>query len=191
VPDAGPTLQVVPRAKAQSAFAMVFPGPSRRAPERHAAEVWAAVASGLGGRLFEALRDRRSLAYTVMATAWQKAGAGALAAYIATSPEREDEAREQMLLELRRFAEERVSDVELAQAVSYLAGQAQVHRQSAGSVAGEILDAWLAGSGLTELADPAAGYRAVTAEAVQAVAARSLDPTRRAEAVVRGVGGGR
>jgi zinc protease len=149
------------------------------------------VASGLGGRLFEALRDRRSLAYTVVASSWQKASAGALAAYIATSPEREDEAREQMLMELRRFAEEPVTGVELAQAVSYLAGQAQVHRQNAASVAGELLDAWLAGSGLHELADPAAGYRAVTADAVQAMAAQSLDPNRRAEAVVRGTGGGR
>ena len=37
---------------------------------RGAAQVWAAVASGLGGRLFEALRDRRSLAYTV----WRRRG---------------------------------------------------------------------------------------------------------------------
>jgi predicted Zn-dependent peptidase len=96
-----------------------------------------------------------------------------------------------MLLELRRFAEAPVTDVELEQAVSYLAGQALVHRQSAASVAGEMLDAWLAGTGLEELADPAAGYRAVTTAQVQAVAAGLLDPDRRAEAVVRGTGGGR
>jgi zinc protease len=176
----------VDRAKAQSAFAMIFPGPGRRAPERYAAEVWAAVASGLGGRLFEALRDRRSLAYTVLASAWQKARAGALVSYIATSPEREDAAREQMLAELRRFAEEPVAPGELARAVSYLAGQAQIRRQSAGALAGEILDAWISGDGLADLADPAAAYRAVTAEAVRSLAAASLDPVRRAEGVVRG-----
>jgi zinc protease len=54
--------KVVNREKAQAALAMIFPGPNRRDPERVAAEVWAAVASGLGGRMFEALRDRRSLA---------------------------------------------------------------------------------------------------------------------------------
>jgi zinc protease len=189
VGDGGePPTRVVARDKAQAALAMAFPGPARRDPDRGAAEVWAGVASGLGGRLFEALRDRRSLAYTVVASAWQKARGGAMLTYIATSPEREDEAREQMLVELERFTREPVSEAELAQAVSYLSGQAQVSRQSAGSVAGEILDAWFSGSGLQELDDPAARFRAVTAEDVLQVASEHLDPERRAEGVVRGTG---
>ncbi|MBA3346133.1 MAG: insulinase family protein [Gemmatimonadales bacterium] len=183
-----PPMRVVGREKAQAALAMAFPGPARRDPDRAAAEVWAAIASGLGGRLFEALRDRRSLAYTVMATAWQKARAGALLTYIATSPEREEEAREAMLEELDRFTREPVSEGELRQAVNYLAGQAEVSRQSGSAVAGEILDAWIAGSGLHELADPAAPFRAVTAEDVQRVAGRYLEPLTRAEGVVRGTG---
>ena len=89
----------------------------------------------------------RSLAYTVMASAWEKARAGALLTYIATSPEREDEAREEMLKELDRFAREPVSDAELRQAISYLAGQAEVSRQSGGAMAGEMLEAWIAGPG--------------------------------------------
>ena len=101
--------RVVSRDKAQAAIAMAFPGVPRRHRDRAAAQVWAAVASGLGGRLFEALRDRRSLAYTVVASAWLKARAGALVTYIATSPEREDEAREEMLRELERFTREPVS----------------------------------------------------------------------------------
>src|SRR5687768_1572663 len=130
------------RDKAQTAMAMLFPGPARRDPSRHAADVWAAVASGLGGRLFEALRDRRSLAYTVMASSWQKGRAGALVTYIATSPEREEEARAAMLDELARFAQEPVTDAEFSQAVSYLAGQAEVRQQSGSAVAGELLEAW-------------------------------------------------
>ena len=180
--------RAVSREKAQAAIAMAFPGVARRHPDRAAMQVWAAVASGLGGRLFEALRDRRSLAYTVVASAWLKARAGALVTYIATSPEREEEAREEMLRELDRFTREPVSGTELAQAVNYLAGQAEVSRQSGGAVAGEILDAWVAGAGLGELEDPAAAYRAVTAEDVLRVAAASLDPLRRAEGVVRGTG---
>jgi zinc protease len=183
-------IRVVSRDKAQAALAMAFPGPSRRHRDHAAAQVWAAVASGLGGRLFEALRDRRSLAYTVVATAWQKARGGALLTYIATSPEREEEAREEMLLELARFSREPVAESELRQAVNYLAGQAQVSRQSGGAVAGEILEAWLTGAGLEELADPAAPFRAVRAEDVLRVAG-SLDPARKAEGVVRGTGAAR
>jgi zinc protease len=183
-----PPARVVPRDKAQAALAMIFPGMPRRSPDRAAAQVWSAIASGLGGRLFEALRDRRSLAYTVVASAWLKARAGALVTYIATSPEREEEAREEMLRELVRFAREPVTPAELEQAVSYLAGQAAVSRQSGGALAAEILEAWVAGSGLGELADPAAAFRGVTAADVLRVAAASLDPARRVEGVVRGRG---
>ncbi|MEO8139630.1 MAG: pitrilysin family protein, partial [Gemmatimonadota bacterium] len=179
--------RVVPREKAQSAFAMVFPGPSRRDPARHAAEVWSAVASGLGGRLFEALRDRRSLAYTVVASSWQKARGGAFVSYIATAPKREEEARREMLRELERFAQERVTVAELSQAVNYLAGQTAVNRQRSSAVAGEMLEAWLAGGGLMDLEDPAGHYRAVTADQIRDVAQATLKGAR-AEGVVRGTG---
>jgi zinc protease len=189
--EAGLPGRVVLRDKAQAALAMAFPGPSRRDREHAAAQVWGAVASGLGGRLFEALRDRRSLAYTVVASAWQKARGGALLAYIATSPEREEEAREQMMVELQRFADEPVAEAELRQAVSYLAGQAEVGRQSAAAVAGEMLEGWVAAGTLEEMSDPGAPFRAVTAEDIQRLAAGSLDPARRAEGVVRGTGASR
>jgi zinc protease len=180
--------RVVTRDKAQSALAMVFPGPARRDPNRHAAEVLTAVASGLGGRLFEALRDKRSLAYTVLASSWQRGRAGALVTYIATSPEREEEARAAMLQELEVFRSQPVSDSELTQAVNYLAGQAEVARQSAAALAGEVLEAWLIGNGLGELEDPGAAFRAVTAEHVLQVAGGHLDPSSRAEGIVRGTG---
>jgi len=182
--------RIVRRQKAQSAFALAFPGPSRRDPTRFASEVWSAVASGLGGRLFEALRDRRSLAYTVVASSWQKARGGSFLAYIATSPERESEARTEMLRELHRFAEEPVTDEELVRATSYLAGQTEVSRQSGAALAGEVLESWLAGEGLSDLEDPAARYRAVSAEEVRQAAERTLRGPW-GEGVVRGEGGGK
>jgi predicted Zn-dependent peptidase len=124
----------------------------------------------------------------VLASAWERGRAGALVTYIATAPEREDEAREQMLLELGRFAREPVTPGELDGAIGFLAGQAAVRRQSSGAVASEILEAWTIGEGLAELADPAAPIRHVTAEQVQAAAAGYLDPSRRAEGIVRGGG---
>jgi zinc protease len=176
------------REKQQAALAMAFPGPARRDPDRAAAEVWAAVASGLGGRMFEALRDRRSLAYTVMASSWQRGRAGALITYIATSPEREDESRAAMLEELDRFTREPVSEAELKQAGSYLSGQAEVGRQRGAELAGEILVAWVNGNGLSDLNDPGAAFRAVRAEDVLRVAQRHLRQSQRAEGVVRGSG---
>jgi zinc protease len=176
----------VERAKRQTGLAMLFPGPARTDPDRFAAMVWSAIASGLGGRLFHALRDAKSLAYTVIAASWQRAGAGVLLLYLATSPEREEEAREALLLELARFRETPPDREELERAISYLAGQAQVQRQTAAAVAGEVAESWLIGTGLEELADPAAGFKSVTADAVCDVARRYLDPEVRAEGIVRG-----
>ncbi len=182
----GPVSSVVDRVKRQSAIALLYPGPSRGSSDRYTAEVWASIASGLGGRLFTSLRDQRSLAYTVMASSWQRAGAGALLLYLATSPEREEEARAALLDELARFREAAPESEEFARSVNYLTGQAQVRRQTAGAVAGEIAEAWLLGAGLSEIAEPTAGFRSVSASGVRELAAVSLDPERRVEGVVRG-----
>jgi len=184
-PPAEP-LRLVDRVRKQTAIATVFPGPSRLEGTRHAAEVWAAAAGGLGGRLFEALRDRRSLAYTVVASSWQRLGAGALLTYIATSPEREAEAREQMQLELESFRTEGVTPDEFSRAVAYLAGQAQVARQTGADLAAELLDAWMAGDDLATLEDPAGPYLRVTQAEVHEVLRIGLDSARRVEGVVRG-----
>ncbi|HET7602603.1 MAG TPA: pitrilysin family protein [Gemmatimonadales bacterium] len=181
-----PDHRMVERDRAQTALAMVFPGPRRRDTARYAANIWAAVASGLGGRLFEALRDRRSLAYTVLLSGWQRGRGGAMVSYIATSPAREDEARSAMLAELHQFAAEPVTEQELRDAIRYLDGQLRVRRQSASAVAGEILEAWIIGEGLEELDDPGERYRTVTADAVQAAAASALASGTHAEGVVRG-----
>ena len=185
-PVSRPITSLREREKAQTALAMLFPGPGRLAADRHAAEIWATIAGGLGGRLFEALRDRRSLAYTVLASPWQRRGTGALLTYIATSPDREEEARQAMLAELALFRGRAPEVDEVSRAANYLVGQTEVSRQSAASLAGEMLDAWLHGAGLEELVDPAAPYRAVRPEDVQEVAARYLDPEARVEGVVRG-----
>jgi len=181
----GPAELVEHRAKAQTAIAMVFPGPARADPRRRAAEVWAAIAGGLGGRMFEALRSARSLAYSVVAGALQRRHGGRLTAYLATSPAREAEAREAMAAELERFRAAPPSAAEVARATAFLAGQAQVARQRTAALANELLDAWLRGNGLGELEDPAGAYRAVTAEQVWEVA-QALAAGEAAVGIVRG-----
>jgi zinc protease len=176
--------RVESRDRKQSALAMVFPGPARSDPSRYAADTWAAIAGGLGGRLFESLRDKRSLAYTVIASAWQRRAAGALLTYIACAPERLEEARDAMLVDLAEFAAEPPSVEEVSRATAMLAGSAEMSRQTGSAYAGEIADAWLHGAGLEELDDPAAPWRAVTGEEVHRVVSGALDPALRAEGVV-------
>jgi zinc protease len=174
------------RAKQQTALALLFPGPSRRDPDRFAARVLSAIASGLGGRFFEQLRDKQSLAYTVSAFPMERRAAGAFAAYIATSPAREEEAREGLKRQFALLQDAPPLGEELERAQRYLIGSHAIAQQSGASVLGELVDAELFGDGLHELAEIPARLAAVTANDVQALAHRYFALDRVAEGVVRG-----
>jgi zinc protease len=178
------------RRKAQSAVAMAFPSGPYGSPHRFPLIVSSALLSGLAGRLFQVLRDERSLAYTVAALPWLQRRAGVMLTYIATSPEREAEARQGMLDELSRLSVDAIDDVELDRARNYAAGAVQLRLQSAHAVATDILDAWTFDE-LDALVEEADRLRAVTREDVRAVAADVFRPEHRAEFVVHGTGGSR
>ncbi|HEY2065926.1 MAG TPA: pitrilysin family protein [Gemmatimonadaceae bacterium] len=174
------------REKAQTALAVLFPGPSRTDDARFAAEMIAGVASGLGGRFFDELRDKQSLAYTVHAFANERALAGTFGAYIATGPEKEEVARRGLLDEFAKLREAPVSDRELAQAKTYAIGVHAIRQQSGGAVLGDMIDAWLFGE-LSDLMTFEDRVRAVTAPEMQRIARRYFDEDRRVEGIIRGV----
>lgn len=175
------------REKAQTALALLFPGPSRSDPARFAAAMIAGVASGLGGRFFDELRDKQSLGYTVHAFASERALAGTFGAYIATSPEKEEQARRGLLNEFARLRDELVTPRELQQAQTYAIGVHAIRQQSGGAVLSDMVDAWMFGT-LAELREFDTRVRAVTAEEMRAVAQRFFLEGRRVEGLVRGVG---
>jgi zinc protease len=176
------------RDKAQTAIALAFPAPLRTDDSRFAANLIATVASGLGGRFFDELRDRQSLAYTVQAAVSEKRLAGMFLSYIATSPEKEGTARTGLLAEIAKLRDEPVSSEELARAKEYVVGAHAISQESGGAQLGEMLDAWMFGEGLHELLEHDKRMRAVTADQMRDVARKYFDPDRRVEGIVRGVG---
>lgn len=174
------------REKQQTALAMLFHGPSRRDPDRFVGQVLSAICSGLGGRFFEELRDRRSLAYTVAAYPLERRMDGVFLAYIATTPEREIEARDGLLEQFAALRQDGVHADELERAKRYLIGAHAISQQSGGAVLGELVDAWMLGDGLSELSEYTSRIEAVTADQIHAFAQRYFDPLRRVEGVVRG-----
>ena len=174
------------RDKAQTGLAIAFPGPSRREEARVAAHLIAGVASGLGGRFFDQLRDKQSLAYTVHASASDRLAAGMFLSYIATSPEKEDVARAGLLREFARLRDDVVTDEELRRARTYALGTHAIAQQSGGNVLSELVDAWLYGTGIDELDHFADRLHAVTPQGMRDLARRHFDPERRVEGIVRG-----
>ena len=175
------------REKAQTALALGFPAPTRDDPDRFVVDLLAGVASGLGGRFFEELRDRQSLAYTVHAFGTERRQAGLFVGYIATSPEKEEIARAGLLREFAKLREHPVASDELQRAQRFAIGTHAIRQESSSAVLGEMLDAWLFGS-LAELTEFDACIRAVTPERMLDVARRYFDETRRVEGIVRGTG---
>jgi zinc protease len=183
---ANATQRCVARDKTQSALVLGFPSPSRTDGERFAAHVLASIASGLGGRFFEELRDRRSLAYTVHAFGSEHRLGGAFLAYIATAPERENEAREALLAQFADLRTTPVTGTELARARRFILGMHDISQERGGAVLGDMIDVWLFGGGLSELDQFAARVEAVDAADIQRLARAYFDPLRVIEGVVRG-----
>jgi zinc protease len=176
------------REKAQTALAVAFPAPARTDDSRFAASLVATVASGLGGRFFDELRDKQSLAYTVQAGVSERRAAGMFVSYIATSPEKESIARDGLLAEFAKLRDVLVTESEIARAKEYIVGSHAISQESGGAVLGELLDAWMFGSGLAEMQRFEEKVRAVTAAQMRDLAVRYFDPERRVEGIIRGVG---
>ncbi|MEO7043377.1 MAG: pitrilysin family protein [Gemmatimonadaceae bacterium] len=181
------TERVVVRDKTQTALVLGFPAPSRRDVNRFATRVLSSITSGLGGRFFDELRDRRSLAYTVHAFGSEHRVSGAFMAYIATAPDRETEARSALLEQFANLRSTPVTEVELARAKRYMLGMHDIRQESGGAILGEIVDAWMFGTGLSDLTEIEARIQTVQAVDIQRLAQAYFDPDRVVEGVVRGV----
>ncbi len=173
------------RDKKQTAIALLFEGPARDNPARFDAELLGGVASGLGGRFFEELRDKQSLAYAVLVRPYVRAVGGTFGAYIATSPEKEETARAGLLHEFAKLREALVSPEELERARRYAIGAWQIRQASGAAVLSDLADAFLWGR-LEEIARYPKDLAKVTPDRMRTLAARWFDPERRIEGVVRG-----
>ncbi len=119
--------------RAQAHLVLGFRGLTLADPDREALEVLSQLLAGQSGRLFLELRDRRGLAYSVSAANVEGLAPGYLALYIATSPQKYDEALAGMRDELRRMTQDAPPEGELARARRCLIGNHAIDQQRGGS----------------------------------------------------------
>ena len=81
-----------------------------------------------------------------------------------------------------------MTDEELQRAKQYTLGAHAIRQENGAAILGDILDAWMFGSGLGELDSFESSIAAVTPADIQALAQEFFDPSRHVEGVVRGVG---
>lgn len=170
--------------RAQAHFVMGFQGLALDDPDRFALELLAQILTGQSGRLFLELRDRQGLAYSVNAVNVEGVAPGFFGVYIATAPEKLEQARRGIEIELERLVQEPVSARELDRARRYLVGSHAIDRQrSAARAASLALDSRY-GLGTDAALRYPEHIEALTAEDLLRVARRVVRSEARVEAAI-------
>ena len=179
---ASPGEHVLRRAGIKQAVTFVgFLASRMETPESTALEVTNAVLTGLGGRLFVELRDKRSLGYMTGSAYNALYRGGIFFGYANPGADGIDEAVRVILHELDLISREPVSDEELSRAKAWLAGSHVMELQRNGAQAigyGTYEALGFGWSALDRLPDE---IRSVTKEQVMAVARATF---RRENAVI-------
>jgi zinc protease len=174
------------RNKQQSALALGFPGPSYGDEDYYSLIVLQNIISGLGGRFFEELRGRQSLAYSVSAFLVARLQAGAFVSYIATSPEKEEIAKSGLLREFEKLTKEPITAEELERAVRYTIGSYQIGLETYHAQMTENAHNLILGKGLEEIANFPRRIAQVTCEDILRAAQKYFTTDRYAIGLVRG-----
>ena len=161
--------------KAQTHILLGFQGPTLMDDDHYAIEVLNTIMSGMGGRLFLELRDKKSLAYSVTSFYTPGLEPGFLGVYIGTAPQKEEEAIEGMKDQLTLLLEQGVSDEELERAQNYLVGNFEIGLQENSAQAAKITFDELYGIGWEEYNNYPEKIFAVTKEDVIAAAKKYID----------------
>ena len=173
-------VQVLETIKQQQAHVVLgFPGTTIRSKERYVLDVMTSVLSGQGGRLFQQLRERQSLAYKVGAFSMEGLEPGYFAVYLATSPENVTTALAAIDKQLQRLKDRPVPLAELSRVKRYLVGTHEISLQRKSSVAAYLAFSERYGLGYQSYLKYPAAVMAITPQDVRRVARKFLKDNRK------------
>jgi zinc protease len=174
------------RDRKQSAITVGFPAVPITSPDWPRLRLLQEVVSGGNPLLFNELRGKRSLAYTVYGRQQAGAQGGAFIAYMATEAKKESEARQALIDELRRLSKDAIGAEDLALAKSSLAGIVTLALQTNEDRVTDIARAHFYNLGLDFTRRYVNELQKVSLEELRAVAAKYLNNENYAVAIVRG-----
>ncbi len=158
------------RDRAQSAQAVSFLTCPASHPDYVVLKVIQGIVSGMGGRLWDKIRDKNPLAYSVYAYQEPRLLSGNFTCYMATSPENADAARTLAIEALKELWDSPLGEDELATAKNYMAGSIKIGLQSNAALA-ELYSKWeMTGRGARALDGYAEEIESVTPEDIRRAA---------------------
>lgn len=175
----GQALAVRSRPTEQTHVVLGGLGIARDDPRRHAAHVLnEALGGGMSSRLFQEVRERRGLAYTVFSYLSLHAEGGTFGVYAGTAPERADAVLDVVVAELERAAVDGLGAEELARAKGALSGALVLGMEDTGSRMSRLGKSLVTGTPLISLDELVEAIDAVSGEDVRAVAGALLSGPR-------------
>ena len=127
IPQTSPLIHIASRKSQQSQVAFSFRGVGATDPRRHAATLLHVILGGnMSSRLFQELRERRGLCYSVNTSLSTYSDCGSFDISIGLDGENVGKAMKLILKECRRIAEKGVSVAELRRACDYSIGTSRM-----------------------------------------------------------------
>ena len=143
---------------------------TRDDPDREALDVVNHVlGGGLSSRLFDEIRERRGLAYSVFSSTMCYSDAGAWSVAAGTMPEHGDEVQELVAHELDRLIADGITDDELDIARGYLCGSYEMGLEDSGARMSRLGAQLIVRDELTGVDEQLAKWRSVTHDDVRRV----------------------
>lgn len=165
----------------QTSLQLVYPGVPREEPDFMAAALMDQILGGgtFSSRLFDEVREKRGLAYSVSSALINQKHASSLVISTATRSDRSAETLGVMRDVIRNMAEEGPTQVELDAAKKYLLGAYAINNlDSSGAIAGTLVDLQVDKLGIDYMQRRIDIINSVTLDQVKAVARKllSVDP---------------
>ena len=183
--DGAPTLRFHPKTTEQVHVCLGGSGIARVDERRFALRVLDTLLGGSSSsRLFQEVREKRGLAYSVYSYFSQFVDTGEAAVYVGTRPDRVGEALEVIGGELRRLVEDGVGGDELERARESVKGRTALGLESTQARMHRLGSSLLGGVPLLSPDELMARIDAVTAEEVEEVARELFAPERLSAAAV-------
>lgn len=169
----GRVLELCERDLEQTLICLGTEGLPTSSPERYSLMVLNAIlGGGMSSRLFEEIREKRGLAYSVYSYVSSFADAGTLSIYAGSERERSCEAVTIILEEMSRLRDEAVPQDELEAAREQIKGKILMSLESSDSYMSRLARSYLNFGRYQPLDEIMAGFDAVTADDLQQLATR-------------------